>query len=400
MIAIEGRAFLKKGRDSPVRGGNPWIFSQAIGRVEPADLAAGAFVSIHDAGGDAIGLGYFNPATTIAIRLIAFDPRARIETIVEDRIAQSLNLRRRTVAAETDCYRLFNGDGDGLSGVVIDRYADSAVVQLLTAGADRMRPEIAAVLDKLIAPAAIVERSAGAVRRQEGLPDRVGAIAGSPAPETIVVENGVRFAVDMVHGQKTGHFLDQRENRALAAGLTQYASMLDAYCHSGGFALAAALAGARRVIAVDSSERALAAARRNRELNALRPDAIDFLRADAPRFLAEQANRAGGERFRVVVLDPPPLARAAKDAAQAARLYVDLNALAMRLVEPGGFLMTFSCSAHFRGEEFIRAVRIAQAKSGRKFRTLERLGPGPDHPVLLGHPEGEYLTGLLLASLD
>ncbi|MBE3603213.1 class I SAM-dependent rRNA methyltransferase [bacterium] len=400
MIAIEGRAFLKKGRDGPVRGGNPWIFSQAIGRVEPAGLAAGAFVAIHDGGGDAIGLGYFNPATTIAIRLIAFDPRARVETIIEDRIAQALQLRRRTVAAGTDCYRLFNGDGDGLSGVVIDRYADSAVVQLLTAGADRMRSEIAAALDKLIAPAAIVERSAGVVRRQEGLPDRVGAIAGSPTPETIVVENGVRFAVDLIHGQKTGHFLDQRQNRALAAGLARNASMLDAYCHSGGFALAAAMAGARRVIAVDSSERALAAARRNRELNALRPDAIDFFRADAPRFLAEQANRADGERFGVVVLDPPPLARAAKDAAQAGRLYVDLNALAMRLVEPGGFLMTFSCSAHFCGEEFIRAVRIAQAKSGRKFRTLERLGPGPDHPVLLGHPEGEYLTGLLLAALD
>jgi 23S rRNA (cytosine1962-C5)-methyltransferase len=400
MIAIEGRAFLKKGRDGPVRGGNPWIFSQAIGRVEPAGLAAGAFVAIHDAGGDAIGLGYFNPATTIAIRLIAFDPRARVETIIEDRIAQALQLRRRTVAAGTDCYRLFNSDGDGLSGVVIDRYADSAVVQLLTAGADRMRSEIAAALDKLIAPGAIVERSAGAVRRQEGLPDRVGAITGSPAPETIVVENGVRFAVDLIHGQKTGHFLDQRQNRALAAGLARNASMLDAYCHSGGFALAAAMAGARRVIAVDSSERALAAARRNLELNALRPDAIDFLRADAPRFLAEQANRADGERFGVVVLDPPPLARAAKDAAQAGRLYVDLNALAMRLVEPGGFLMTFSCSAHFCGEDFIRAVRIAQAKSGRKFRTLERLGPGPDHPVLLGHPEGEYLTGLLLAALD
>ncbi len=400
MIAIEGRAFLKKGRDGPARGGNPWIFSQAIGRVDPAGLGPGAFVAVHDAGGDPIGVGYLNPATTIAIRMIAFDPRARIESIVHERIARALDLRGRILGADTDCYRLLNGDGDGLSGVVIDRYADSAVIQLLTAGADRMRFEIAAALDKLIAPAAIVERSTGSVRRQEGLSDRAGMVAGAAAPETIVIENGVRHAVDLIHGQKTGHFLDQRENRALAARLARTASMLDAYCHSGGFALAAALTGARRVIAVDSSERALAAARRNRELNALPPDAIEFLHADAPRFLAEQANRAGGERFGVVVLDPPPLARAAQDAAQAGRLYVDLNALAMRLVEPGGFLMTFSCSAHFCGEEFIRAVRIAQTKSGRKFRMLERLGPGPDHPVLLGHPEGEYLTGILLAALD
>lgn len=400
MIAIEGRAFLRNGRDGPVRGGNPWIFSQAIGRVEPAKLAAGAFVTVHDAGGDAIGIGYLNPATTIAIRMLAFDPRARIETIVRDRIARALALRRRIVGAGTDCYRLLNGDGDGLSGVVIDRYAGAAVVQLLTTGADRMRAEIVAALNDLVAPKAIVERSAGAVRRQEGLADRIGVLAGAPITETVAAENGIRFTIDLEHGQKTGHFLDQRENRAMVARLARGARMLDAYCNSGGFALAALAGGARRVGAIDSSEHALALARRNLELNGHPPGAIELVHADAPRLLAEMANRADGDRFEVVVIDPPPLARAAKDAAQAGRLYVDLNALAMRLVAAAGFLMTFSCSAHFCGEDFIRAVRIAQTKSGRKFRAIARLGPGPDHPAMLGHPEGEYLTGLLLGAID
>lgn len=400
MIAIEGRAFLRNGRDGPVRGGNPWIFSQAIGRVEPAKLAAGAFVTVHDAGGDAIGVGYLNPATTIAIRMLAFDPRARIESIVRDRIARALALRRRIVGAGTDCYRLLNGDGDGLSGVVIDRYASAAVVQLLTTGADRMRAEIVAALNELVAPKTIVERSAGAVRRQEGLADRIGVLAGALITETVATENGIRFTIDLEHGQKTGHFLDQRENRAMVARLARGARVLDAYCNSGGFALAALAGGARRVGAIDSSEHALALARRNLELNRHPPGAIELVHADAPRFLAEMANRADGDRFEIVVIDPPPLARAAKDAVQAGRLYVDLNALAMRLVGAAGFLMTFSCSAHFCGEDFIRAVRIAQTKSGRKFRTIARLGPSPDHPAMLGHPEGEYLTGLLLGAID
>lgn len=400
MIAIEGRAFLRNGRDGPVRGGNPWIFSQAIGRVEPAKLAAGAFVTVHDAGGDAIGVGYLNPATTIAIRMLAFDPRARIESIVRDRIARALALRRRIVGAGTDCYRLLNGDGDGLSGVVIDRYASAAVVQLLTTGADRMRAEIVAALNELVAPKTIVERSAGAVRRQEGLADRIGVLAGALITETVATENGIRFTIDLEHGQKTGHFLDQRENRAMVARLARGARVLDAYCNSGGFALAALAGGARRVGAIDSSEHALALARRNLELNRHPPGAIELVHADAPRFLAEMANRADGDRFEIVVIDPPPLARAAKDTAQAGRLYVDLNALAMRLVGAAGFLMTFSCSAHFCGEDFIRAVRIAQTKSGRKFRTIARLGPSPDHPAMLGHPEGEYLTGLLLGAID
>src|SRR5580704_6611769 len=170
-IAIAGRVFLKAGRDGPVRGGNPWIFSQAIARVEPATLQAGDWVEVRDAGGDPLGLGYYNPATTIAVRMLAFEIALEPGDIIRQRINRALTLRQRLIRGGTDCYRLVNGDGDGLSGVVVDRYGGVLVVQLLTAGADRMRAEIVAALRETVAPQSIIERSHGAVRKQEGLAD-------------------------------------------------------------------------------------------------------------------------------------------------------------------------------------------------------------------------------------
>jgi 23S rRNA (cytosine1962-C5)-methyltransferase len=393
-MTIRGRIFLKKGRDGPVRGGNPWIFSQAIARVEPATLAPGEWAEICDASGDPLGVGYYNPATTIAVRMIAFGRPSESENIVEDRLRHALQFRRRLIREDTNCYRLLNGEGDGLAGVVIDRYGEVLVVQLLTSGAELMRAGIVSALNDLIAPRTILERSHGAVRRQEGLEDRAGLLAGPPVSEAIVIENGIRVAVDLEHGQKTGYFLDQRENRLIVKELARDSRMLDAYCYASGFMLAALAGGARTAVAVDTSTRALASARRNLELNGYLANASDLVHGEAPRYLADNAGQ-----FDLVVIDPPPFARSLKDAARAGHLYVELNALAMRAVAPGGHLMTFSCSVHFRGEDFIRAVRIAQARAQRNFRMVRRLGPGPDHPVMLGHAEGEYLTGLLLADL-
>jgi 23S rRNA (cytosine1962-C5)-methyltransferase len=404
-MTIRGRIFLKPGRDGPVRGGNPWIFSQAIAKVEPAALNAGDWVQVLDAGGDAVGVGYYNPATTIAVRMVAFDAALQPEQIIRHRIERAIALRRRVIRGDTDCYRMINGDGDGLSGVVVDRYGSVLVVQLLTAGADRMRGEIVTALRELATPLAasalsIIERSHGAVRKQEGLADHSEVLAGAPPSETIAVEHGIRLAIDIDRGQKTGAFLDQRENRALLRELARGARVLDAYCYGGGFSLAAIAGEARAVVAVDSSERALATAQRNLDLNGYRGSRAELIRSDAVRYLAEIGEAAtAANRFDVIVIDPPPLARSIKDVAHAARLYTDLNAFAMRALAPGGYLMTFSCSMHFRGEDFVRAVRIAQTKSGRRLQMIARLGPGPDHPVLLGHAEGEYLMGLLLADL-
>jgi 23S rRNA (cytosine1962-C5)-methyltransferase len=392
-MTIAGRMFLRAGRDRTVRGGNPWIFSQAIGRADPPSLTAGDWVEVYDIGGDPLGIGYVNPQTTIAVRMLAFGGGVDPEKIISHRIRRALELRQRLIAADTDCYRLLNGDGDGLSGVVIDRYGGVAVIQLLTAGAERMRDEIVAMLNQILAPAAIIERSQGAVRRQEGLEDRVGQITGEPVSEAIVAENGLRFAVNFDLGQKTGAFLDQRDNRRDLRRYAHGARVLDACCYSGGFALNALAGEAAEVTAIDTSARAIAWARRNLELNGF-ADRVNLIEGDAAPFLATT-----GDRFDLIILDPPPFARSLKDAPRAAHLYTDLNAYALRALAPGGILITFSCSAHFQGADFARAVRIAQGKLGRGLQTIARLGPAPDHPVLLGHPEGDYLTGLVLADL-
>lgn len=389
------KVVLKPGRDAPVRGGNPWIFSGAIAKFEPQPIEAGTMVEVHDASGAMLGCGYANPATTIAVRMLAWRESVPLPALIERRLDSAIRLRASIIRPDTNCCRVVNGDGDGLSGVVIDRYADVAVIQLLTAGADRMREEIVRNLTAKLAPRAIVERSQGAVRRQEGLEDRLGVLSGAALGETIAMENGNRVVIDFEHGQKTGYFLDQRENRARLASIANGARVLDAYCYSGGFTLAALRAGASRVVAIDTSAKALGWARRNLELNGFAPDRAELVHGEAGEYLA-----CGGERFDVIVIDPPPLARSRKDAPRAAHMYLELNALAMRSLAPGGQIMTFSCSAHFRGDDFLHAVGAAQAHAHRNLRILEHLGPGPDHPVLLGHAEGEYLTGLLLADLD
>jgi len=388
------RAILKRGREGPVRGGNPWIFSQAIDRIEPRSIEAGAPVTVHDASGALLGMGYCNPATTIAIRMLAWGEAPAIEELVARRLSGALALRRRFIRDDTDSYRLVNGDGDGLSGVVVDRFGDVLVVQILTAGADRMQATIVAGLGELLHPRSILERSHGAVRKQEGLDDRAAVLAGEPVTGTIAVENGIKLKIDFEHGQKTGYFLDQRDNRAIARSVASGARVLDAFCYQGGFSLAAIAGGAGRVVAVDTSARALEIARQNLELNGYPATAAEFVHGEAGKFMAETA-----DRFDLIVLDPPPLARSRADAERAGRLYAELNSAAMRALAPGGRLMTFSCSTHFRGEDFVRAVRFSASNAGRNLRLIEHLGPGPDHPVLLGHAEGEYLTGLLLADL-
>jgi 23S rRNA (cytosine1962-C5)-methyltransferase len=389
-----GRIYLRAGRDGPVRGGNPWIFSQAIGRVDPADLTAGSRAEIYDAGGDLIGVGYYNPRTTIAIRMLAWGGTPPLPEIIRRRLEAAVELRTRFVSDDTNSYRLINGDGDGLSGVVVDRYSDVLVVQLLTAGADLMRDELVGALNARCSPRAILERSQGAVRKQEGLEDRAGILAGEAVEEVVGMENGLRFVADLAYGQKTGAFLDQRENHALAGSLSSGARVLDAYCYGGGFTLAALKGGAARVVAIDTSARALELAKRNLALNVVDTSKVETFRGEAAEFMASTS-----ERFDLVILDPPPLARSRADTDRAGRLYSDLNGLAMKVLAPRGSMLTFSCSAHFRGEDFVHAVRIGQSKARRNLRMLSRLGPGRDHPFLLGHAEGEYLTGLHLADL-
>jgi 23S rRNA (cytosine1962-C5)-methyltransferase len=390
-----GRVILKAGREGPVRGRNPWIFSQAIERVAPASLAAGSPVEVFSASGELLGAGYYHPATTIAVRMLALGESKNLTEVLVARITDAIELRRRIVPDDTTCCRLINGDGDGLSGLVVDRYDQVLVAQFLTAGMERMRDDVIRVLVEALAPKSIVERSAGAVRREEGLADRSGLIWGDAVNEVAVREHGFGITVAPGRGQKTGYFMDQRENRRRAATFARGARVLDLYCYAAGFSIAALAAGATQVTAVDSSASALQWARQNLELNCLLSDRIILVCEDAGRFLANCQ-----EQFDLIVVDPPPFARSRKDVPRAQRLYVEINQMAMRALAPGGAMMTFSCSQHFRGEDFLTALRTAQARAERNLRLLGRLGAAPDHPVMLGHMEGEYLTGALLTRLD
>ncbi|MDX2168383.1 MAG: class I SAM-dependent rRNA methyltransferase [Deltaproteobacteria bacterium] len=381
---------LRSGKDRAARLGHPWIFSGAIRDLDPG-LAPGSPVRVLSADGALIGTGYANPRCAIAVRLLSRADVAIDAAFIARRVAAAQQLRQRLVGADSDAYRLINGEGDGLPGVLVDRYADVLVLQLLTAGAERWREWVVEALSAVCAPRAIVERSGGAVRSAEGLASTAGVRFGA-APDTVEIrENGLRAMVVPGAGQKTGHFCDQRVNRARVRALADGRRVLDACSYSGGFAVHAGAGGAAHVVAVDSSAPAIEAAARAWALNELDPGRARFVTQDVGRFL-----RDTDERFDLLVLDPPALVRQRKDVARGARAYKDLNLWGFRRAAAGALLLTFTCSQHVDAALFRKIVTGAAADAGRAAAVLEQLGPGPDHPVALAHPEGEYLHGLLL----
>lgn len=382
--------FLRSGKDHPVRLGHPWIFSGAI-RDFDRSLEPGTIVRVQAADGSFLGVGCVNPHCDIAVRLLTRADEPIDASFVHRRVADALALRRRVVAADTTAYRLINGEGDGLPGVLVDRYADVLVVQCLTAGADRLKPWLVEALVDALAPRALIERSEGSVRRAEGLSPHAAVLCGHPPGEVVVRENGLQFAVTAGGGQKTGHFCDQRLNRALLRELVAGRRVLDAFAYAGGFAVHAGAGGAAHVVAVDSSARALAAAGRNWTLNGLDDARLEPVDRDVSRFLRER-----DEHFDVLVLDPPALVKHRTDLHRGARAYKDLQLWACRRAAPGALLLTFTCSPHVDAALFRKIVCGAAADARRTVQLLRHLGPGPDHPVALGHPEGDYLHGLLL----
>jgi 23S rRNA (cytosine1962-C5)-methyltransferase len=381
---------LRSGREKALRQGHPWIFSGAIANLAPS-LPPGSPVRVLSASGDFLGRGYANPRCTIAVRLLTRRDEAVDRDFVRRSVAAAAALRRRTIAADTNAYRVVNGEGDGLPGFLVDRFADVLVLQCLTAGADRLRDWVVESLLAELAPRAIVECSRGAVRRAEGLEDRNAVPHGDPPGEIEVLENGVRMLVEPARGQKTGYFCDQRDNRALLRTIAGGGRVLDAFCYTGGFAVHAGRGGAAHVVAVDSSAPALERARGNWRHNGLDAAGATFVRDSAASFLRETSLL-----FDVLVLDPPALAKRRGDVARAARAYKDLQLWALRRAHPGALVLAFTCSQHVGTELFAQIAVAAASDAGRRLQILRRLGAGCDHPVLAAHPEGEYLRGLLL----
>jgi len=385
---------IKTGREKSLLRRHPWIFS---GAVESVDAAAGAgdTLRVQDRSGRFLAWAGYSPQSQIVARVLSFaEAEAVDETFYRRRIRTAL-AGRAALPAVTNAWRLIHAESDGLSGIVADRYGDVVVLQLSTAGAEPHREMLARLLMEETGARSVYERSDADVRELEGLAARNGLIAGEPIDvETVIEENGLKVAVDILHGHKTGFYLDQRENRLLAHALASGAEVLNCFCYTGTMSAAALAGGARSVLSIDSSGPALELAQRNLALNNLDPVRATWLEADvfqALRKLRDQANS-----FDLIILDPPKFAPTAHHAEKAARAYKDINLLGFKLLRPGGHLMTFSCSGGISADLFQKIIAGAALDANVDAQIVRRLNPGIDHPVALNFPEGDYLKGLLV----
>ena len=423
--------FLKQGREKPVLNRHPWVFSGAIERVR-GEAQPGDLVTIAGARGAALATAYYNPASQIRARILSWNPdeaiddafwQARLTRAIGARQALGLvtSVERRATSDETPttndqrpttvdprtpsplttAYRLIHAEADGLPGLVVDRYGDYLVMQCLTLGIDRRKGVLTEHLAALMNPAGILERSDVDVRGKEGLKQLVEVRHGAPPPpEFTIHEHGHAFLVDVWRGHKTGFYLDQRDNRAAVARPEHMAGrdVLNVFAYTGAFGVYAAAAGARHITQVDSSVAALEVAERNMALNGFAPpdddrSLGDYIAGDA--FEVLRYYREEGQTFDVVILDPPKFAHSQSQIDRAARGYKDLNWLALRLLRPGGLLVTFSCSGLVTADLFQKIVFGAAVDAGRDVQIVQHLGQAADHPVLLAFPESAYLKGLL-----
>ena len=396
------RVLLKPGREKPVINRHPWLFSGAIRRIE-GEAADGDVVDVVSATDEWLARGYLNRRSQITVRLLTWDAEEQIDRDFWKRRLQRAIASRAALAAdpETTAYRLVHAESDGLPGLVVDRYGDWLVAQFLTAGIERQKKTIIELLMgmemkmKMKKPRGIYERSDVAVRHKEGLEPYAGLLAGQmPPPLAEVREHGHRFSVDITAGQKTGFYLDQRENRQRVAAYAAEKEVLNAFAYTGAFAVYTLAMGAKHVTNVESSFEALELAERNLALNGFDPDCqAEQIAGDVFGVLRNFRDTA--RQFDLIILDPPKFAQTKRQIQSATRGYKDINLLALKLLRPGGILATFSCSGLISTDLFQKVVFGAGVDAGRDVQLLEWLGQPPDHPVLLSFPQGAYLKGLI-----
>lgn len=389
---VLNRLILKPGREKSLRRRHPWIFSGAVAEIQ-GDPGSGDTTAVLSASGEFLAVAAYSPASKIVARVWDWSERPIDRAFFDAGIRRAAGQREALVKdTGSDAVRLVHGESDGLPGVVADRYGDTIVLQLNSAGAERWRDAIADALAALPGVERVWERSDADVRALEGLSAMVGPLRGDTEPTTVVaIEHGLRYGVDLRHGHKTGFYLDQRGNRMQLRTLARGRNVLDCFCYSGAFALNAVIGGAESVAAIDSSGAVLEQARVNTALNGL--PAMEWIEGDVFRLL--RTFRDQGRHFDLIVLDPPKFAPTAAHADKAARAYKDINLLAFKLLAPAGLLMTFSCSGGVSSELFQKIVAGSALDAGVQAQIIRRLGPGSDHPVALNFPEGDYLKGLL-----
>jgi len=392
---------LKPREENRLLGGHPWVFDNEIRSVN-GKAESGAEVHIHSAQGRFLGTGLWSPVSRIRVRRYSDADTPFDADFLAARLERAMAIRTACRNPETDSSRAVFAEADGLPGLIVDRYVgtDEAgtrgswlVTQFLSKGMDDRRDLVLASLDAAYRPTGILERSEASVRRLEGLASRSNVAAGTVPEAVIITENGLRFRADIGSGQKTGWFLDQPENRAAAARHASGRAVLDCFCNAGGFSLAAAAAGAASVLALDSSREASASVMANAELNGLGPR-IQTETGDAFNHLRKAVQE--GRHYGLVILDPPAFAKNKASLDGAARGYKEINLQALKLLEPGGTLATFSCSYWLSRERFLAILEDAAKDAGVRIRYLEERSQAPDHPILSGYPESRYLKGFIV----
>lgn len=388
---------LLPGKERSAFKHHPWLFAGSVGRLE-GRARPGDTVDVLADNLRPLGRAAYSPKSQIRARFWTFDAEESIDdAFFKRRIAAAVALRQALPELRgQQGLRLIHAESDGLPGVIADQYGDTVVVQLTSAGADKWRNAIVAGLVKATGCARVYERSDSDVRGLEGLGPTTGWLHGeAPSTPLSIDENGVRLAIDIAGGHKTGFYLDQRENRALLGQLSAGKDVLNCFCYTAGFSLQALAGGAKSVLSIDSSGPALAQGQANLALNPTLPsDRAQWLEADV--FQALRDFRKAGRTFDLIVLDPPKFAPSAAHAERAAKAYKDINILGFRLLRPGGFLMTYSCSGGVGLEMFQKIIADSALDAGRNARIVRRLSGAADHPVALNFPEGEYLKGLLV----
>jgi 23S rRNA (cytosine1962-C5)-methyltransferase len=389
------KALLKRGRERSVLNRHPWIFSGAIKRIE-GQCDDGDMVEVADHQGRFLARGYLNRRSQITVRLLTWDEDEVVgEDLWRGRLERAIASRRALAEdPRTNAYRLVNAESDLLPGLILDRYGDYLVAQFLTLGIERWKAELVGLMADLLEPRGIYERSDVEVREKEGLAQIRGLLYGEEPPDLVeIAENGYRFLVDIKTGQKTGFYLDQRDNRQKLARYCWGKEVLNCFAYTGAFAVYAAAAGAGPITNVESSSEALELARRNMALNGFADRDDEYVEGDVFQVLREYRHQ--GRVFDLIILDPPKFAYSQEQVESACRGYKDINLLAMQIIAPGGILFTFSCSGLVSPDLFQKVLFGASVDAGRDVQIIEKLSQSSDHPILLTFPESEYLKGLV-----
>jgi 23S rRNA (cytosine1962-C5)-methyltransferase len=385
---------LKPGRERSLLRRHPWIFSGAVDQIN-GDPSSGETVDLLSANGEFLAQAAYSPHSTIMARVWTFDEKEVGEELFRKRIRAAIQVRDLwKLSSETDAFRLIHAESDGLPGLIVDRYQDVLVLQSLTAGSERWKQVFADILLMETGLTTIYERSDVDVRALEGLELAAGLLRGTQLISPLTIDDGsLNFIVDLQGGQKTGFYLDQRENRKCVRELASDREVLDCFCYSGGFTINALAGGAKSIVAVDSSPQALALGRENLSLANLQSKAVEWIEGDV--FRALRRFRDEGRSFDMIILDPPKFAPTTAQVDKASRGYKDINRLAFLLLRQGGLLITFSCSGGVDPGLFQKIVASAALDAGMEAQIVKVLSQGQDHPVSLHFPEGAYLKGLV-----